>query len=71
MVRINPWKSCNPSNGHYLIDIGTIQQLDFGAPVKLCPETQRKHQLQSKDPSLTRDYKNAILRKDPSITKRL
>jgi hypothetical protein len=35
MVRINPWKSYNPSSGHCLIDIGTIQQLDFGAPVKL------------------------------------
>jgi hypothetical protein len=35
MVRINPWKSWNPSNGHYLIDIGTIQQLHFGALVKL------------------------------------
>jgi len=35
MVRINPWKSCYPSNGHYSIDIGTIQQLDFGTPVKL------------------------------------
>jgi hypothetical protein len=35
MVRINPWKSYNPSSGHYPIDIGTIQQLQFGAPIKL------------------------------------
>jgi hypothetical protein len=35
MVRINPWKSCNPSSGHCLIDISTIQQLDFGAAIKL------------------------------------
>jgi hypothetical protein len=33
MVRINPRKSYN--FGHYPIDIGTIQQLHFGAHVKL------------------------------------
>jgi len=36
MVRlINPWKFYNPSNGHCSINIGTIQQLHFGTPIKL------------------------------------
>jgi hypothetical protein len=35
MVRINPWKSYNPSSGQRSVDVGTIQQLHFGTLVKL------------------------------------
>jgi hypothetical protein len=42
MVRINPWKSRNPSNGHYSVDIGTIQQLHFGAHVKLYAQKHKE-----------------------------